>query len=374
MSWDGQIGERRPHAPHHSRWSSSVSKQLVDPFKHSWFRHDARKASSWFQTSIVNFATPQEPRGYSLLPKVAKLFLILVELVRILVAFFFWASPRRWTRPWLIRETWWTVIGPILRINLVQNYSSKFGNSQQQFTVTDGRCKHYTSNTARFFEKWQWRKQRLRWKLWEQVCDELQHFHELQLEQHAQQAAHNAQQVHQWRRWLRRLRGAHHALSLHIARTVPHLMMTPHTSWLKFWAITLSSPYHPWRVLFDSTSPFFLYFSFLPFSVYFLYHELFLELDNPIVLASLRYFPQISLVFTEQSQTCVKNMNPFTIDQGNLIWWWDNQLFSVKSRQKFLWRMMTQHIKTFYCSDMKSELKVFHRLTEWVNFVWMQDL
>ena len=31
-----------------------------------------------------------------------------------------------------------------------------------------------------------------------------------------------------------RLRGAHHALSLHIERTVPHLMMTPHTSWLKF--------------------------------------------------------------------------------------------------------------------------------------------
>ena len=46
---------------------------------------------------------------------------------------------------------------------------------------------------------------------------------------------------------------------------------------------------YSWRVLFDSTSPFFLYFSFLPFSVYFLYHELFLELDNPIVMASLRY-------------------------------------------------------------------------------------
>ena len=28
----------------------------------------------------------------------------------------------------------------------------------------------------------------------------------------------------------------------------------------------------------------------------------------------------ISSVFTEQSQTCVKNVNPFTIDQGNLIW------------------------------------------------------
>ena len=29
-------------------------------------------------------------------------------------------------------------------------------------------------------------------------------------------------------------------------------------------------------------------------------------------------FLQISSVFTEQSQTCVKNANPFTIDQGNL--------------------------------------------------------
>ena len=45
----------------------------------------------------------------------------------------------------------------------------------------------------------------------------------------------------------------------------------------------------PWRVLFDSISPFFLYWSFLPFSVFFLYPELFLELDNPIVMASLRY-------------------------------------------------------------------------------------
>ena len=98
MSWDGQIGERRSHAPHHSRWNSSLSKQLVDPFEHSEFRHDARKASSWFQTSLNNLATAQEPGGYSLLPKLAKLFLILVELARILVVFFIWASPRRWTQ------------------------------------------------------------------------------------------------------------------------------------------------------------------------------------------------------------------------------------------------------------------------------------
>ena len=46
---------------------------------------------------------------------------------------------------------------------------------------------------------------------------------------------------------------------------------------------------YSWRVLFDSTSPFFLYLFFLPFSVFFLHTELFLELDNPIVMASLRY-------------------------------------------------------------------------------------
>ena len=32
-------------------------------------------------------------------------------------------------------------------------------------------------------------------------------------------------------------------------------------------------------------------------------------------------FLPINLVFTEQSKTCVKNLNPFTIDQGNLIEW-----------------------------------------------------
>ena len=35
-------------------------------------------------------------------------------------------------------------------------------------------------------------------------------------------------------------------------------------------------------------SPFFIYLSFLLFSVYFFHHELFLKLDNLIVMASLR--------------------------------------------------------------------------------------
>ena len=40
-----KIGGRRPHARHHSRRNSSVQKQLVDSFKHSWFRYDASSAS-----------------------------------------------------------------------------------------------------------------------------------------------------------------------------------------------------------------------------------------------------------------------------------------------------------------------------------------
>ena len=55
------------------------------------------------------------------------------------------------------------------------------------------RSKHFTSNTVKSYAKWLRRKPKLRWKLWEQVCDELQHHHKQQLERHAQQAAHNAQ-------------------------------------------------------------------------------------------------------------------------------------------------------------------------------------
>ena len=108
MPWDGQIGERRPHAPRHCRGNSSLSKKLVDPFKYSWFRYDASKASTWLQASIVNHATAQKPRGYSSSAKMAKLFLILLGLARFLVAFFISVSPWRWTQHWSIGETWWT--------------------------------------------------------------------------------------------------------------------------------------------------------------------------------------------------------------------------------------------------------------------------
>ena len=43
-------------------------------------------------------------------------------------------------------------------------------------------------------------------------------------------------------------------------------------------------------------------------------------LKKQLRLFFAQLFLQISSVFTEQSRKCVKNMNPFTIDHGDLIW------------------------------------------------------
>ena len=74
----------------------------------------------------------------------------------------------------------------------------------------------------------------------------------------------------------------------------------------------------PWRVLFDSTSPFFLYFSFLSFSVYFLHYELFIELDKPIVMASLRYSAAEESEDTLNSFTSHTGYEPILLTFGEL--------------------------------------------------------
>ena len=56
--------------------------------------------------------------------------------------------------------------------------------------------------------------------------------------------------------------------------------------------------------------------------------------------------------------------------------WWDNQVphsCSVRSRQKFLWILMTQQMNIFCCNNMENELRNCHNKINWVNFVWMQD-
>ena len=44
-----KTGGRGPHEPPQFRRISSIFIELVDSFEHSWFRYDARKASTWFQ-------------------------------------------------------------------------------------------------------------------------------------------------------------------------------------------------------------------------------------------------------------------------------------------------------------------------------------
>ena len=65
---------------------------------------------------------------------------------------------------------------------------------------------------------------------------------------------------------------------------------------------------------------------------------------------------QLSL-YGAVAERCVNVTNPFTTDRGDLIWWWDNQLCSVRWRQKFLWIVMTQQIRIFYCNNMENEFE-----------------
>ena len=70
---------------------------------------------------------------------------------------------------------------------------------------------------------------------------------------------------------------------------------------------------YPWCVLFDSISPFFLYFSFLSFSVYFLHNELFLELLYTKVMANLRCSA------AEESEDTLNAFNSLTGYETNLL-------------------------------------------------------
>ena len=84
---------------------------------------------------------------------------------------------------------------------------------------------------------------------------------------------------------------------------------------------------------------------------------------------------QISSVFTEQSQKCVKSTKPFMRERDDPLWW-DSQVphsCSVWSRQKYLWIVMTRRIKNFECNNMENELRSCHNKTNWVNFVWMHN-
>ena len=83
----------------------------------------------------------------------------------------------------------------------------------------------------------------------------------------------------------------------------------------------------------------------------------------------------MSSVFTEQSQTCVKNMKPFIIQRGNPLWEGNRVSHSYQawSRQTCLSILMTVFTNIFYWSNTENELKSYHNKTNWVEFVGIQD-
>ena len=54
---------------------------------------------------------------------------------------------------------------------------------------------------------------------------------------------------------------------------------------------------------------------------------------------------------------------------GRLDWVMGQSLCSMRSKQKFLWTMTTQHTLISYCNNLKNELQGFHKKTKWVNSV-----
>ena len=97
------------------------------------------------------------------------------------------------------------------------------------FTVTDGVCKELPPNTENSMQYGY--EENDNNNMSNETKRETNYSMNNKWREHAQlHAAHKVQQVHQWRRSHRRLRGAHHTLSSHIARTLSHLFMSSHTS------------------------------------------------------------------------------------------------------------------------------------------------
>ena len=85
-------------------------------------------------------------------------------------------------------------------------------------------------------------------------------------------------------------------------------------------------------------------------------------------------FLSISSVSTEQWQLYAKNLRAIKIDQWNLRYWWDNQLFLVKLKQKLLSTMKIPWMTKSFGSNTFNKLNRFHQKTKRVNSVRKQDL
>ena len=99
---------------------------------------------------------------------------------------------------------------------------------------------------------------------------------------------------------------------------------------LELYCIREDSPQGVWCT---QSPPFCFYLSFLPFSVFFLYPELFLELDNPIVMASLRYSAAEESEDTLNSSTSHTGYEPNLLTFGVATWKTKESGFSLNDKK-----------------------------------------
>ena len=63
----------------------------------------------------------------------------------------------------------------------------------------------------------------------------------------------------------------------------------------------------------------------------------------------------------EQWHLYAMNMKTTKIERGNLLYWWDSQLFLEKSKQKFLFMMKNPETTKSFYSSMFNKLNRFHQ-------------
>ena len=99
-----------------------------------------------------------------------------------------------------------------------------------------------------------------------------------------------------------------------------------------------------------------------------------LQIKTQLIQFIALFFLSISSVSTGQWQQYAKNLRTIKIERGNLWYWWDNQMFLVKSKQKLLSTIKILGMTKLVGSNTFSKMSRFHQKTDWVNFVRKQDL
>ena len=94
-----------------------------------------------------------------------------------------------------------------------------------------------------------------------------------------------------------------------------------------------------------------------------------LQMETQLIRFFALKILSFSSVSTEQWQLYVQNLRAIKMDRVNLRFWWFNQVFSAKSRQKFLCWRKTHWIIKLYGNSTWNESNHFHQKEKWVDSV-----